>query len=336
MHAAVCMLLLTGAAVPPQPPVEIWCALPEPLAIAAVPALQRLVPSATVRCVAPPLLAHELAPTTGERVLVGVPELLLLDLALAGALARVPGLGERLPPRGRDRQERFALAWRLDYAVAVAGDGIRADELRSWDDLAFAPQLEGRLGLCAPEHDPMPWLDAMAAQLGMGLGQDGGFALWARLDARTGGVYQPDYATMQAALAGGRLSAAVLPKALLHDAGTQGAIPAGAGGLQLVSLLGVAVSGNGAASPAATAAAASLLQLDDRALGFTPLAATAAAVPPLDAEAAYAWLRHFAEHVRGRGLAAENLAAGLDLVFGVLFAVFLLFVYLRIRREEQP
>lgn len=53
-----------------------------------------------------------------------------------------------------------------------------------------------------------------------------------------------------------------------------------------------------------------------------------------DPETVEGWLRRFETDLRGRGAQLERVDTVLELVFGLLFAGFLFFVYLRIRRTD--
>lgn len=322
-------LFAAGAAA--QVPVHV--ALPAPLAEHAVRALEEVLGAAArVRAAGPPAAAP--GPALEPGVLVGAHELVLWRLGGAGALAPVAELGADLPPGQREPAGRWALPWTL--AWSVVWDPAATGGPSSWAELALLP-VHDRLGLCVPEVDPGPWLEAMAESLRGGRPEQACYALWTALDARVG-AYAGDPREVADGLASGRLCAGVLPAPAWQP--LRDRTPAGRELLRAdlsrglpEQRLGVAVladAGPGAAELARRVLEPELRLAFARAVGLGT--ASAAAAGAIDLRAADRRLRHFAQEIRGRGRGVEQVADVLDLVFLLLFMGIVLVFWWRRRR----
>jgi hypothetical protein len=104
-----------------------------------------------------------------------------------------------------------------------------------------------------------------------------------------------------------------------------------------VGLLGIAVQGGPvppelAASIARLCAPATRTRLAAR-LGMQPVDAVAGPAP--DWQRAEGWLLHFRSDLAGRGRTLHGLDQWLDVAFTIVFALFLLLVWSRLRRSER-
>ncbi|MBK8097035.1 MAG: hypothetical protein IPK26_08010 [Planctomycetes bacterium] len=319
-----------------QQPAPVLIAFPEPLATAAVPVVQRLLGEVAAVLAVDPV---SLATRTEPAVIVGVAELTLQRLQQADRLRPVQ-LAAELPPRCRGPGGAFVLPFAVRYVLVhrpalLATPAVPA----TWDALALEPLLHDRLGLCDPSIDPAPWLAAMAQRVRDGDGERAGQALWTTLDARAGS-YPRSHQAALAGVAEGRLLAALLPRAVLRSgAGATPAVELAEAELAdgVFALAGIAVLGD--ASPAAAerlATPAAVTELT-RALGLEPVAPLLdrPSLARVDLARAESWLQLFETSVRSRGRSAESVADWLDVVFGLVFLIFVVFAWLWLRRNER-
>ncbi len=308
---------------PAPQPTEVVVALPRPCAEQAVAVIHRVLPEAAVRIEAP-ARSLELARAAGQRVLFGFPEHVLRGLAAEGLLRSGPDA----PPEG------FTVPWCVPYGIVSAPAVPLADAVDLLE-LAIGAGGDLRLGLCGPEVDPGFWLGVMARETVGPRGADGGLAMWLALDARAAGSYEPTLAHVLAAVRARALDVAIVPAPV-------GEAAAAAGGLVFRPLrpadatlgwLGVGLRADGEPAAAAVAAFRALAALPATELELRP-ADVSPGQPRLGFDAATAALARFDATIRGQGRGIEQLDEWLDVGFGLLFVVFLVFVYFRLRRSE--
>ena len=256
-------------------------------------------------------------------------ELQIWQLRQPRGLVPLGDLGRDLPPGCRNAAGLFCLPWSLPYGVALPkqaqGHGANPASQEPWtiERLALDTQWQDRLGLCPPVVDAVPWLATMMSRLRRGERETAGFGVWTTLDARVG-RYSESWSASLEGLTVGRLDAAVLPVALAsalpnsHAMTTLEDAP--------VARLGVAVVGDGDASPAAKAAIALAQRVVEVGVSApfqqrTGLGPALAGAADFDGAEAAAWLAHFAAAIEGKGAKVERTADVLDIVFGFLFAL---------------
>lgn len=345
--AAALLLAWQPQSSPAPTPLRVQVALPAPLAGAAEELLRtRVVALADAEFRSDHSRLDDVTARRdeGPLLLFGASEHTLSRLARSGALVRNAVPGDALPPRARDAAGRYGLLFTSRHGmVDVPGALPPEARPRSWEELALMPELTDRIGLPDPALDPTPWLGGMAGRLARGEGPEAGYALWTTLDARAG-RYFGSWQELVTAVESGAVAVAVMPHALAARGRELRGLPPlpcrdFADGAP-VQLLGLAVLGPGSLPPGLVEAIRRLCEPELRRdlalrLGLQPLAeAGDTADDPPDWQLAEAWLAHFRERIRGRGRQVEDIDRWLDLAFGVLFAVFLLFVYLKLRRSE--
>jgi hypothetical protein len=330
--AALALLALAAAA---RAQVRVRVLVAEPLATALVDELRAaLGAGADVGGAA----AGERTELPGGTVLVAADDWQLWLLAREERLAAVPDLAPDLPAGCRDARRRWALPWSMRYVLAYEPAVLPVDtQPRTFEALALDPRLHDRLGLCPPEVDPVPWLAAMEESLVRGGTEAAGFALWTTLDARAG-RYAADWAAIVAGLAAGTFAAAIVPEPMLNVAAD---VPATLhqsdfGDGTPVARLGVAVVAPADAAALDVARRIAAEPLRSRIRTRSGLGGAAAAPGPFDGRAAESWLHHFDRAVRGRGRSAERIADTLDVVFTLLFALVVFFVWRRMRAAGRP
>lgn len=342
---AAAVALLAGSLRPASQAVEVLVLVPEQLGAEAEKALREELPRALAAEVRrwPLAEASAVAPGT-SRLLFGATEFQLFRLARDGALLRDAVPGTALPPRGMHPERCYGLLLAMPYTLAFDPASLPVLAVpANWTELATMPQLDDRLGLVAPEVDPVPWLAGMTHRLLRGESEAAGFALWLALDARAG-RYAASAGELEVGLDAGRLWAAVLPEALCVRGRELRGLPVFqhrelADGMPM-GLLGIAVQG-AEPPPLLTETIAKLCSESARAriaarLGMLTVdSVPTASVTAPDWQRAEGWLAHFQSHVAGRGRALAGLDQWLDLAFGVAFVVFLVFVWSRLRRSER-
>lgn len=307
--------------------VPVLVALPDSLFRSE--ALPSRVEGATLQVLAvpPERLETELPSRPGPCVLLDVPLAILQRLAAQGRLAP----WRQVAGDWRPATTHFALHRRSDYVVAWRADAVPAVAPTTWEGLALQPELRGRLGLCPPSVDPMPWIDAMLEAYRGGRGEDYGIALWTTLDARLAAPLS-SHDALHEALRSGQLAAAVLPRDLVQADATLRLTSFEHGGPDL--LVGDAVYGAGADELMFVAVAA----LRQRPALVASPAASGSGRPdlrhwPLPAPSDR-WLLRHGQEVLGRGASVEAVADWLDLVFGLLFLLVLFLIWRHLRKHD--
>ncbi|GDY02192.1 hypothetical protein LBMAG49_15210 [Planctomycetota bacterium] len=312
------------------PQVKVAVLLPKPMGELLAVALRAELPLAAVQVVP---FAQVTSRSSEACVVVGASEFELWQLARAGRLLTIEGLGNDFRAGCRDPRGRFVLPWSVRYGVAIpAAEGRARTEPWSITALAVDPQLQDRLAVCAPSIDPTLWLCSMEQRLLRGENETSGFALWTTLDARAG-HYEESYPLVLQALRSGAATHAIVPTSMAGELPSTHVLAELADAP--VARCGVAlISGSGVEAAQLLALRIVLLGTDT---SFREQARLIEALPinrPFDGARATDWLAHLENAIKGRGRGVEAMADRLDIIFGILSVMALLLgIYLTRRKS---